>query len=130
MVSRQQQLEAEREELVSRLRFLREAVQIEVDTDPEEGDPELYEREKNLALIAALSRELSSIDDALRAIRHGTYGVCERCGEAIPPERLEVRPEATLCVRCQAHVERLLRRGIVPPGPARWESQRALDDSD
>jgi RNA polymerase-binding transcription factor DksA len=101
------------------LQGLREAVQVEVDTDPEEGDPEVYQREKNLTLIAALEGEMLSIESALRAIKRGTYGICERCGEPIPSERLEVRPEATLCVKCQADVERLLRRGIMRPRTGR-----------
>lgn len=117
--SQREMLEAERQQVLARLQGLREAVQIEVDTDPEEGDPEVHEREKNLTLIAALKGEMLSIESALRAINRGTYGICERCGEPIPPERMEVRPEATLCVKCQADVERLLRRGIMRPGTGR-----------
>ncbi|WP_433030613.1 TraR/DksA C4-type zinc finger protein [Actinomycetospora sp. CA-053990] len=30
----------------------------------------------------------------------GTYGVCERCGRPIAPERLEARPAARTCVTC------------------------------
>jgi len=117
--SPREMLEDERQQVLARLQGLREAVQVEVDTDPEEGDPEVYQREKNLALIAALEGEMLSIESALRAIKSGTYGICERCGEPIPPERLEVRPEATLCVKCQTEVERLLRRGIMRPRTGR-----------
>ncbi len=113
--SQREILEVERQRIRARLQGLREAVRIEVDTDPEEGDPEVYEREKNLTLIAALEGEMLSVESALRAIKRGTYGICERCGEPIPPERLEVRPEATLCVKCQADMERVLRRGIMRP---------------
>jgi DnaK suppressor protein len=114
-MSRQQEiLEADREQILVQLQALREAVQVEVDTDPDEGDPDLHEREKNMSLIAALRSELASVESALRAIALGTYGICERCGVTIPPERLEVRPEATFCVRCQAEVERLIRRGLMP----------------
>ena len=115
-------LEAERQTVLTQLRALREAVQIEVDTDPDEGDPDLHEREKNLSLIAALKRELDSVESALRAVRRGTYGICERCGEAIPPERLEVRPKATFCVKCQSEIDRLARRGIMRPIPSRRPS--------
>ena len=51
---------------------------------------------------------------ALRSIEKGKYGICERCGKDIDPERLEVRPDATLCINCQAEVEKLIRRGITP----------------
>ncbi|WP_211210939.1 TraR/DksA C4-type zinc finger protein [Sporichthya polymorpha] len=30
----------------------------------------------------------------------GTYGTCERCGQAIPPARLTARPTARTCVAC------------------------------
>ena len=118
-MSRQEILEADRQQLLAQLQALREAVQIEIDTDPEEADPDLYEREKNFSLIAALNSELASVESALQALKLGTYGICERCGEAIPPERLEVRPEATLCVPCQTLVEAMLRRGIPSPGTLR-----------
>lgn len=113
--AQRKRLEAERQRILAELQGLREAVRVEVDTDPDEGDPDLHEREKNLSLIAALESELASVETALRAMQRGSYGICERCGEPIPPERLEVRPEATLCVKCQAEVERLARRGIVQP---------------
>jgi len=113
--SQREKLEAERQRILNQLQNLQEVFRVEVDTDPEEGDPDLYEREKNLALVAALQRELASIETALRAIDQGTYGICERCGRPISPERLEVRPDATLCVQCQAEVERLARRRMVLP---------------
>jgi RNA polymerase-binding protein DksA len=128
-MSRQEILEADREQILVQLRALREAVQIEVDTDPDEGDPDLHEREKNMSLIAALQSELASVESALRAIKRGTYGICERCGMAIPPERLEVRPEATFCVRCQAEVERQIRRGLMPATRLRRETLEALEDT-
>jgi DnaK suppressor protein len=118
---RRQALELERQELLARLKGLREAVRVEVDTDPEEGDPDLHERDKNLTLMAALESELASVEDALRALRLGKYGICDRCGEQIDPERLAVRPEATHCVRCQTEVERLARRGLARQEPARRE---------
>jgi DnaK suppressor protein len=121
-----QTLESEKELLLKQLRGLREAVQAEVDTDPDEGDPDLTEREKNLMLIAALEKELLSTESAIRALLKGTYGICERCGEPIPAERLEVRPEATHCVKCQAEVERLIRRGLMRAAMAR----RPLADDD
>ncbi len=84
----------------------------EVDIELEEGDPELMEREKNVALLTTLRNRLESVRAALRAMEHGTYGICERCGAEIPIERLEIYPDTSLCVKCQAEVERLIRRGM------------------
>jgi DnaK suppressor protein len=105
-------LERERQDLVEDLARLRDALVGEVKVDIEEGDPDLHEREKNLALVQTLEVKLLSIDRALRAIDLGVYGVCERCGKTIDPERLEVKPDATLCLDCQREVEKLARRGL------------------
>ncbi|PKO21189.1 MAG: hypothetical protein CVU38_16100 [Chloroflexi bacterium HGW-Chloroflexi-1] len=110
----QQKLIDERERIAGALERLREALKVEVDVDAEEGDPDLVEREKNVALVNQLERKREAIQTALRAIEKGKYGICERCDQEINPERLEVRPDATLCVRCQVEVEKLIKRGILP----------------
>ena len=92
---------------------LREWLQGEVDVDAEEGDPDLAEREKNLSLLMALERKLESVNAALRAIDKGKYGICERCGLPIDPARLEVRPDATLCLTCQREVERIAKKAAL-----------------
>jgi RNA polymerase-binding transcription factor DksA len=51
---------------------------------------------------ADLQRTISEIDAALARIDAGTYGMCDRCGAAIPEERLELRPFAGRCVACTA----------------------------
>lgn len=107
------QLEQEEQAILDDIEHLREWLQGEVDVDIDEGDPDLAEREKNLALVITLERKLESIQAALRAIDKGLYGVCERCGEQIDPARLEVRPDATLCLNCQREVERLARKSAL-----------------
>lgn len=102
-------LQEEREQVHLELDRLREALKIEVDPDADEGDPDLVEREKVMALVQSLERKLESIEYALRQAQEGTYGICERCGEPIDPARLEVVPEATLCVQCKSIVERQSR---------------------
>jgi len=46
-----------------------------------------------------------AIDDVLRKLDEGTYGICEECGEEISEKRLTVLPTATLCVCCQENKE-------------------------
>jgi RNA polymerase-binding protein DksA len=103
-------LQEARAQVAEELENLRELMQAEVDVEPDEGDAEIFEREKNAALIAVLERKLGDIDSALRSIEKGQYGTCERCGQPIEMERLEVKPDATLCLKCQQEVERLSRR--------------------
>jgi DnaK suppressor protein len=120
MPTRQQIVTKERHKLVEEqkrisgeLERLRETLKVEVDVDAEEGDPDLIEREKNVALVSQLETRHARVQAALRAIEKGKYGFCERCGIEIPTERLEVRPDATLCVTCQAEVEKLIKRGLM-----------------
>lgn len=107
------ELSKERDAIIDDIFHLREWLQGEVDVDADEGDPDLAEREKNLALLMAMERKLESINAAIRAIDKGLYGVCERCGNQIDPARLEVRPDATLCLNCQREVERLAKRSAM-----------------
>jgi RNA polymerase-binding protein DksA len=92
------------------LKNLRDMMQAEVDVEPDEGDSEIFEREKNAALIVVLERRQQDIETALKSIEKGDYGICTRCSKPIEVERLEIRPDATLCVECQREVERLSRR--------------------
>jgi len=110
VVQEKNKLQTERNQVADELDHLRELMQAEVDVEPDEGDAEIFEREKNAALIAVLERRLSDIEAALRSIDKGQYGTCERCGKQIELERLEVKPDATLCLSCQQEVERITRR--------------------
>ena len=58
------------------------------------------ERSELLSLVDQLASRRTDIVAALTRIDEGTYGKCERCGQAIPVERLEALPTARLCVSC------------------------------
>ena len=102
-------LKQERGQILLELERLRDALKSEVDPDADEGDPDLVEREKVMALVQTLDRRLESVEYALRQAQEGAYGICERCGQPIDPARLEAVPETTLCVKCKAIVERQTR---------------------
>jgi RNA polymerase-binding transcription factor DksA len=55
---------------------------------------DLFEREKDLAILEQLENELAEIEAALQRLDQGTYGIDEITGEPIAPERLEARPSA------------------------------------
>jgi RNA polymerase-binding transcription factor DksA len=55
---------------------------------------DLFEREKDLAILEQLENELAEIEAALQRLDQGTYGIDEVTGEPIAPERLEARPSA------------------------------------
>lgn len=62
--------------------------------------------EQDIALQAIEREQLNRINSALQRIEDGTYGICTSCGRAIPGERLQVLPYATLCVSCQSQQEK------------------------
>lgn len=59
---------------------------------------ETFEREKDLAILESLERELRDLQASVERIDEGTYGTCEACGGQIAAERLEVHPTARFCV--------------------------------
>jgi RNA polymerase-binding transcription factor DksA len=84
---------------------------LELEFEADEGDPELTEREKNLALLATFELRLEEIDMALDKLERGSnYGICQNCGQPIDPERLKILPEAQYCVPCKTKMERRARR--------------------
>ena len=66
------------------------------------------DRDRELALMLAdREREkLRLVDDALKTIDSGTYGVCESCDEEIDKERLSAMLFTKLCLSCQEDIER------------------------
>lgn len=46
-------------------------------------------------------KELKEIDDALKRINNGTYGICEMCDETIALGRLRAKPFAKFCTPCR-----------------------------
>lgn len=52
---------------------------------------------------------LRRLDDALKRIENGTYGVCGDCQDKIPVKRLEAYLAASLCVACKSKQEKLQR---------------------
>jgi RNA polymerase-binding transcription factor DksA len=67
------------------------------------------EREKAFLFASAEGRTLIEINDALRRVYRGQYGVCESCSQPIARARLEAMPHARLCVRCKEKEERAQR---------------------
>jgi len=105
-----QKLDTELQRTREELEHLRAAMYSEVDIDPEEGDVEVSERLKNVTLIAMLEKRETALQEALSSVLEGSYGICNRCRKPIGQGRLEARPDAKFCVRCQEEIERAARR--------------------
>jgi len=75
---------------------------VQFDEESGQGDTMNVERERDLALSAQAMEAVAEIDRALDKLADGTYGICERCGQQIPKERLRAIPWAALCVQCKS----------------------------
>jgi DnaK suppressor protein len=63
------------------------------------------QREVDYTIKSIVADEVSQVQQALLRQAEGRYGRCDDCSEAIDPERLAVRPQATLCIACQRRQE-------------------------
>lgn len=73
------------------------------------GDQALMdlERELGISLLEMRNRKRQLLDEAIRRLAEGTYGICAECGIEISEKRLAVVPFAKLCVECQSKQELL-----------------------
>ena len=99
-------LDSDREQIVTQL--------VDMGVDPSTGVPDgesfnegfadsgqaTAEKARILSIAEGLLQTKREIDAALKRVEDGSFGRCESCGEAIPPERLEARPFARLCMKC------------------------------
>ena len=65
-----------------------------------------YDRDFALSLLSQEQDSLYEIDEALKRIEIGTYGICEMSGKVIPHARLEALPFTRYTVECQAELEK------------------------
>jgi RNA polymerase-binding transcription factor DksA len=68
----------------------------------EEAADEVEEYSTKLHLEFNMENQLKDVADALERIEKGTYGTCEKCGNPIVPERLQISPEARTCGKCNS----------------------------
>lgn len=91
---------ARRDELLASLLSIEDQLD---DPMPQDWDDAATERQGDEVLSAlGLSdqAELRRIDAALARIEAGEYGDCVRCGNPIPPKRLELLPDTPFCANC------------------------------
>lgn len=69
-----------------------------------------FDREFNLGLVSSEQQILNLIDDALRRMDEGQYGMCEVCSKPISQKRLLAVPYAKFCIKCQSEEEKKRRR--------------------
>lgn len=66
--------------------------------------------EQTVMMMEGERDKIRLLNDAMRRIADGSYGICEMCGENIQESRLEVIPYAIYCVSCKEKMEDKKRR--------------------
>ncbi len=65
-----------------------------------------YDREFSLSLASNDRQSLYDLNDALKRIEDGTFGICEDCKRLVTKVRLKAVPQARLCIKCQEKREK------------------------
>jgi RNA polymerase-binding transcription factor len=105
LLERRQQVLREVDGLLARRRSA-EAEQRD-DVVPDAGDLAVQDSngDQQIALMEIKNRMREQIDEALRRLDEGTYGVCEDCSREINEARLQAIPFARRCLECQQKAE-------------------------
>lgn len=76
---------------------------------PDPNDRASLESDRNFELrIRDRERKLiMKMQEAIKRIDDGTFGICEVCGGQISEKRLIARPVTTLCIDCKTKQEKL-----------------------
>lgn len=90
-----------------------------------------YDRDFALSVLAKEQDALYEIEQALRRIQAGSYGICEMSTHKIPTARLEAIPFARLTVECQAQWEKEYgKRRFRPSNEVGFSGGNYMDDED
>ena len=95
-------LKARLSELTTRVVEIDSELRKPLSADLEEQATDLENQEALEAIGDSEIHEIHQIQEALKRISEGTYGICARCGEDIDPKRLNALPTATRCISCAA----------------------------
>ena len=101
-----------REELLARIAQQREgkvsradAAYAHFDHVQDDDGQRNHERDVEFAINENETAQLHSIEEALKRITQGVYGLCVECGAMQSRERLLAAPQATRCMACQTTFE-------------------------
>ncbi len=103
-----------REELVREVKneiskYIKGETRQLVDTALDDGDWSVVDLSEDISFkhMSTHRENLLKIDEALRKLSEGTYGICEDCGEEISEQRLKILPFAIYCTDCQERREQI-----------------------
>jgi DnaK suppressor protein len=107
LVERRNELQAEYNQTLSEITELqRDRLTDSAGDDQADTGTKTFEREQEITIANNLLERTTQVERAIERLGEGHYGWCEKCGNAIPVERLAAFPSATLCVQCKQLEER------------------------
>ena len=65
-----------------------------------------YDRELSLNIAGEEQEIIYEIDDALKRMEEGKFGLCMSCDKKIPQKRLNAVPYAKYCIQCKSKEEK------------------------
>lgn len=109
-----ERLEAKRAELKEQIAGLTEAHPAVVNSDEASEGPQDFEEtavdfletQQEQSVLVNEQALLTEVEEALKRIENGTYGLCVVCGQPIPEKRLEAIPWASRCVKDEEQLEK------------------------
>ena len=103
-----------RKRLVSELKDLADGLDCNFDGihNVKEESPDLIDRASSF-IDSSLSQNICDrktlrirkIEQALKDLEDGLYGICQRCGDGIAVKRLKANPVARQCIGCKTDIE-------------------------
>jgi DnaK suppressor protein len=107
LTERRDELQAEYDQTLAEITELqRDRLADSGGDDQADTGTKTFEREQEITLANSILERITQVERALDRVQTGNYGNCEKCGTAIPVERLAAFPSATLCVSCKQLEER------------------------
>jgi RNA polymerase-binding transcription factor DksA len=52
-----------------------------------------------------IKKQIIQVRKALTLLKIGKYGTCEKCGKMIDTDRLAIKPDTTVCIKCEKESE-------------------------
>jgi DnaK suppressor protein len=92
-------LERELKEVQRQIAALEESTSSKPDYGLGQGDPAITRWEMDKALLENLREREATLMNAISGNTDG-YGICEKCGQPIHPDRLAILPDTRICIRC------------------------------
>ncbi len=107
LLERRREVQRDIDESLAAYRAGQHRMREESVPDPEDMSLQASTAEQRISLLESRNTLRDQLDEALRRLDEGLYGLCEECGAPIGEGRLKALPFARRCIACQEKAELL-----------------------